>query len=522
MTGASTDHSDATSILDCFDVALAAVADKDFLRFREGRASYREFDATYRRLAARLAGAGIAPGDIVPACFPNSEAAVATWFAVTHLGAVWASMNVEFRGAQLADALNLMRSDTLIVDASFLGPVLEVLPSLRHVRRLLVHGTGDLPAVNGVEVLSLETLSADATPPRAEVRRGDVTMIVFTSGSTGVSKAVQLSHGYLIGQAVGVAAIFGGYEDDVYYCPYPIYHWDATVGTVVIAIVTRGTAALAPRFSVSRFWEDIHAFGATVFDFMGATLTFIHSQPDRLDDADNPVRLAWGVPMPPFKADFERRFGLTLLEGYGSTEGGISVFQQLGKAYPPGSCGEVAPGFRLRILDDDDHEVPAGQVGEIVTRPDDRNQMMTGYLRMPEVNAELLRGGWYHSGDLGRVDEAGNLYFVGREKDVIRRRGENISALEIENVVEAHPAVLEAAAYGIDSAFTEEEVAVAVVLHVGAALTAAELRDYCAGRMARYMLPEHVRFLSSLPRTATGKVAKAELKKVHGGTAAPL
>ena len=157
-----------------------------------------------------------------------------------------------------------------------------------------------------------------------------------------------------------------------------------------------------------------------------------------------------------------------------------------------------------------------------MTRPDDRTQMMTGYLRMPDVNAELLRGGWYHSGDLGRLDDAGNLYFVGRKKDVIRRRGENISALEIERALEAHPAVLEAAAYGIDSAFTEEEVAVAVVLRTGATLTAAELRAYCAGRMARYMVPEHVRFLPGLPRTATGKVAKAELKDVHGGAAAPL
>lgn len=182
----------------------------------------------------------------------------------------------------------------------------------------------------------------------------------------------------------------------------------------------------------------------------------------------------------------------------------------------------MAPGFRLRILDDDGQELAAGQVGEIVTRPADRNQMMTGYLRMPDVNAELLRGGWYHSGDLGRVDEAGNLYFVGRKKDVIRRRGENISALEIEQALEAHPAVLEAAAYGIDSAFTEEEVAVAVVLRSGATLTAVELRDYCAGRMARYMVPEHVRFLENLPRTATGKVARAELRKVHGDTAAPL
>ena len=515
MPSAMNSLSDAASILECFDVALATVPDKDFLRFREGRATYREFGGAYRRLASRLAGAGIAAGDIVPAFFPNSEAAVATWFAITHLGAVWASMNVEFRGEQLADALNLTESGTLIVDTPFVEQVLEVLPSLTHVRRLLVPGSDELPTAGDVEVLHLERLPQGKVPERAAVSRDGVAMIVFTSGSTGVSKAVQLSHGYLVGQAVALATVFEGNGEDVYYCCYPLYHWDATVGTVVIAMVTLGTAALAPRFSVSRFWEDIRAFGATVFDFMGATLTFIYNWTERPDDADNPVRLAWGVPMPRFKEDFEGRFGLRLLEGYGSTEGGISVFQRLGKAYPLGSCGEVAPGFRLRITDDDGTELAPGRVGEIVTRPDDGNQMMTGYLRMPEVNAELLRGGWYHSGDLGRLDATGNLFFVGRKKDVIRRRGENISALEIESVIGRHPVVLEVAAYGIESEYSEEEVAVAVVPRPGASLTGTELRDFCTGRMARYMVPEHIRFMESLPKTPTEKVAKAELKRLH-------
>ena len=515
MPGATHSSSDSASILECFDVALATVPDKDFLRFREGRATYRAFDRTYRHLASRLAGAGIGAGDIVPTFFPNSEAAVATWFAITHLGAVWVSVNVEFRGEQLANALNLTESETLIVDMPFVEQVIEVLPSLSHVRRLLVPGVDALPTAGDVEILHLERLPEGEVPERAAVSRDGVAMIVFTSGSTGVSKAVQLSHGYLVGQAVALAAVFEGSGEDVYYCPYPLYHWDATVGTVVIAMVTLGTAALAPRFSISRFWEDIRAFGVTVFDFMGATLTFIYNRPERPDDADNPVRLAWGVPMPPFKEDFEGRFGLRLLEGYGSTEGGISVFQRLGKAYPTGSCGEVAPGFRLRILDDDGNELAPGQVGEIVTRPDDRNQMMTGYFRILKVNAELLRGGWYHTGDLGRLDAAGNLFFVGRKKDVIRRRGENISALEIESVIERHPAVLEVAAYGIESEYSEEEVAVAVVPHRGASLTGAELRDFCTGRMARYMVPQHIRFMKSLPKTPTEKVAKAELKKLH-------
>jgi crotonobetaine/carnitine-CoA ligase len=486
-----------------------------FLKFREGSYSYAGFDQAYRTCAARLAGLGISQRDVVPVFFPNTGPAVEAWFALMHLGAVWAPVNTEFRGAQLSRALNLMEASTLVVDAPYLPQVIEVLPDLHHVTTLVLHGLAGLPALEGVRCLRLEDLPAADLPPPAEVARADVAMIQFTSGSTGMSKAVQLSHGYLAGQGNTCAETFQLSHADVLYCPFPLYHWDATVGTVMAALCGGCAAALARRFSVSGFWDDIRFFGATVFDFMGATLTFIYQQPEQPGDADNPVRLAWGVPVPEFKVDFERRFGLKLIEGYGSTEGGIAVFQVAGKDYPKGSCGEVARGWQLRLLDDAGQPVACGEAGEIVTRPDDPTQMMNGYLKMPEANAELLRDGWYYTGDLGRFDAAGNLYFAGRKKDVIRRRGENMSALEIETVIEAHPAVKEVAAYGVPSRFSEEEVAVAVVVHEGAQLSRAELLEYCHGKMARYMLPEHILFLQALPRTPTEKVAKAELKKRH-------
>ena len=156
-----------------------------------------------------------------------------------------------------------------------------------------------------------------------------------------------------------------------------------------------------------------------------------------------------------------------------------------------------------------------GEVGEIVTRPDDPTQMMNGYLNMPEANAELIRGGWYYTGDLGRLDEDGNMYFVGRKKDIIRRRGENMSALEIEAVIDSHPSVGEVAAYGVPSELSEEEVAVAIVIREGTSLSQQDVLDHCEGKMARYMFPEHILFLEQLPKTPTEKVAKAELKKRH-------
>lgn len=501
---------------DLLEAQAAALADKDFLRFHSGRVSYAAFRALAETTAGRLHTAGVRPGDIVPTFLPNGIAAAATWFALMRLGAVWAPINTEFRGTQLAAALNATGARLILVDPRYVDLITGVLPELPAVRDVIVSGA----ATHDVGAVRFQTLE-DIPPtssPRADVERTAIAMIQFTSGSTGVSKPVQLSHGYLVGQARLTSRYFDLQESDVVYCPFPLYHWDATIGTVMGSLVTGATAALGERFSVSRFWDDIRAFDATMFDFMGSTLTFLYQRAPDPRDREHRVRLAWGLPMPEFRADFEVRFGFPLYEGYGSTEGGVCVFQNPGEAYPKGSCGQVAPEFELQLLDDERKPVPTGEVGEIVTRPHDPTLMFSGYLGMPEVNAELIRDGWYHTGDLGKLDAAGNLYFAGRKKDIIRRRGENMSALEIERGIETHPAVFEAAAFGVPSPATEEDVAVAVVLRPGAALTDDDLRAYCEGRMARYMVPEHVLFMDALPKTPTEKIDKPALKRLFAET----
>jgi crotonobetaine/carnitine-CoA ligase len=499
--------------------AAAEEGGKDFLRFHERAISYRDFADMACDYAARFAALGVVRGEVTPTFFPNGAPAAASWFALMRLGAIWAPINSEFRGAQLVHALTMTGARRVIVDARYLNAVAEAVASVPSITEFIVHGAAELPAMRGVKVLRFEDLPERETPPIAPVDPAEVAMIQFTSGSTGVSKAVQLSHGYLVGQAELTSRHFDMCASDVVYCPFPLYHWDATIGTVMGALVRGATAALADRFSVSRFWDDVRAFKATMFDFMGATLTFLYERPPTPRDRDHCVRLAWGLPMPDFRHDFEARFGFPLLEGYGSTEGGVCVFQELGAAYPAGSCGKLAPEFELKLIKDDGSPAAIGEVGEIVTRPHDPTLMMSGYLNMPEVNAELIRDGWYYSGDLGRLDAEGYLYFAGRKKDIIRRRGENISALEIEREVARHPAVLEAAAFGAPSPFTEEDVAVAVVLRPGMSVSEAELKAFCEGRMARYMRPEHVLFLDALPKTVTQKVAKADLKAAFAARA---
>lgn len=508
--------------------------DRYFVRFRESDLTYAAFEARTRSLAAGLrrhrvaglggpGGAGVMPSEggprIVPTLLPNCADAVVFWFAANRAGAVWAPLNTEFRGPGLAHAINLTGSRDLVVDHSLVDAVLEVAGDLDNVERLIVRG-GPAPTSGRFATLPLDALDVgdDGAPPAPQPTTAAPSLLIYTSGTTGASKACELSHRYVLGHAHLMARSASVRGDDVLFCPYPVFHWDATIGTIAPALWAGATAVVTERFSVSRFWADVRRYGVTIFDFMGATLTFIYKQERRPDDTDNPARLAWGVPMPAFKDDFEERFGLTLIEGYGSTEGGVMVWQEPGEPYPLGSCGRAIPEFRLRIVDSDDRSLPPGGIGEIVVRPtrdEDRHLMLTGYYRMPDLNREVFRGGWFHTGDLGRLDEDGNLYFEGRSKDAIRRRGENISAYEIEQVIEAHPAVLEAAAYGVPSEYTEEDVAVSVALRPGQELSAEELLDHCRGRMARYMVPLFVRFLDVLPKTPTEKVEKTTLRKWH-------
>jgi crotonobetaine/carnitine-CoA ligase len=302
-------------------------------------------------------------------------------------------------------------------------------------------------------------------------------------------------------------------RDDVLYCPFPMFHIDATVMTVVPAMLLGTTAAIGDRFSASGFWDEIRRARATVFDFMGATLTMLHKLPTDAGDRDNPARLGWGVPVPEFAPDFEARFGVKLVELYGSTDAGVPMYHPVNEPRRQGSCGRPIAQYDVRLFDENGGEMPVGTVGEIVVRPNEPSLMSDGYYGMPAATLESRRDGWFHTGDLARRDADGYFYFVGRRTDSIRRRGENISAFEVEEVVKLHPAVLDAAAFGVPSDLTEEDVMVAVVPRPGNHVDPGQLTEFCAKRMGGHMVPRYVDVVDALPRTPTEKVEKARLRE---------
>lgn len=507
---------DVPTIDRLLDMRAADSAQTVFLRFSSGPLTYGEARRRSTGLAHGLEGLGVQRGQLVPVLMANGPTFAITWLALCTLGAVSTLLNTGFRGPSLVHALNLSGAETVIADAELVPNLADVADQLVHLRRLVVAGrAGQLvPDVPGVEILDHADLCTDST---AEIFSGhspaDPAMVLFTSGTTGPSKGCVLSHRYAVRQAQLMIDNLQLRGDDVLYCPFPMFHIDATVLTVVPAMLLATTAAIGDRFSASGFWDEIRRAGATVFDFMGATLTMLHKRPELPHDGDNPARLGWGVPVPEFASEFERRFGVQLVELYGSTDAGIPMYHPITEPRRQGSCGRAIPQYDVRLFDEWGEEVTVGDVGEIVVRPNEPSLMSDGYYGMPEASLESRRDLWFHTGDLARQDSDGFFYFVGRRTDSIRRRGENISAFEVEEVVKLHSAVLDAAAYGVPSDLTEDEVMVAVVARAGHTVVPAELTEFCASRMGRHMVPRYVDVVEALPRTPTEKVEKSRLRE---------
>jgi len=485
-----------------------------FLRFTDAELTYEAVDARTNALARGLADLGVRAGDFVAILLPNCADLVVTWFAANRLGAVAAPVNTAFRGAALAHVLELSGAEVLVLDESLVEVAAAVADDLHHIRTVLVRGAATAIELPQWTVLPFDNAEApDPSPLPVVGSPADPALVLFTSGTTGRSKGCLLSHRFVVRQAELTVENFGLRADDVLYCPFPLFHLDASVLTVAPALVLGATAAIGARFSASGFWAEVRAFGATVFDFMGATLTILHKQPERADDRDNPLRLGWGVPLPEFAPLFEDRFGVRLLEAYGSTDIGVPIYSPLDEPRRPGACGRPIDAYQVRLVDADDVEVAVGAVGEIVVRPNEPSLICDGYLGMPEETVRATRNLWFHTGDLARRDVDGFIYFVGRVKDSIRRRGENISAFEVEEVIEQHPDVLEVAAFGVPSELTEEDVMVAVVPRPGRTVEPADLVSFCTTRMARHMIPRYVDVVDSLPKTPTEKVEKYQLRE---------
>ena len=485
--------------------------------------SYAALDGDADRLAGGLAAeVGLRAGDRAAVIMRNSLACIDAWFAMTRAGIVDVPVNVAQRGDGLSYVLGQSRSQAVVCDVEFADRLAEVMPQLPELRHVILHRPeGAEPGAPsfgpGVVVHELPSLYSEATPRLPALESTDTAVILYTSGTTGPPKGAMLSHGANLTLTRQTRWLMGYGPADVLYTAFPLFHINARYTTVTVAMEAGARCVLEQRFSASEFWDTCRAKGVTAFNYMGALLMMLWKQPARPDDADHAVRRGFGAPCPPdIWEPFEARFDIRLTEVYGSTE--VPIVTQNGIAAVEGADRRIGTSGRpsglydMRIVDESDSEVAAGVPGEIVVRARPNLATFSGYYDMSEATAESWRGGWFHTGDRGVVDADGYLTFIDRVKDCVRRRGENISSYEVEQSIARHPAVLEAAVVGVPSELSEEEVLACVVLKPGRTLGAGELIEHCEGRMAHFAVPRYLRWMDELPRNASERVQKFQLR----------
>ncbi|KAK7408455.1 hypothetical protein QQX98_009382 [Neonectria punicea] len=493
-------------------VAVERFSDRPFLRFAGRDITFGDFDRAVGKLAGGLKQANIGPGDRVLVMMANSVEMVYSWMATNRLGAVWVPVNTALKSVTLKHVIEAAHPKLAIVDAA-LWTELKSLNVLED-SSVVINGECD-----GFITRFSSLLEFGTTVDAVEVTPATTAAFLYTSGTTGKSKPCVLSHEYFILQGRTLIDGCGLREDDVLFCPFPLFHADSTALTVIPALLLGAVAALSTRFSASRFWDEIRAAKATVYDFMGATLALTYKQPPNDRDRDHGVRLAWGVPIPQFAGDYEKRFGHPLITLYGSVEASLPIFQDRSRKLPTGSCGRPRKGIQLRIANDMVEELPANTPGHLLLRSDEPNAFFQGYFNDAENTASAFRGLWLHTGDIAKVDQEGNVYFVGRIKDVVRRRGENVNACEVEDEFLQHPDVVIAAAYGVPSQLgsgTEEDVKVAVQMRVGSTVDERGLWEWAVEHMARFQVPSVIEFVEEIQKTPTGKMEKGGLR-IEGG-----
>lgn len=485
-------------------------SDRPCLTVGESRIAYSGLIDTAASYAGMLAAEGVAQGNRVAIASENRFEMLALWLGCAWGGAVFVPINPASRGAALEHMLVNAGPRVLVLESGLLNRLadLRAPPELKRIWTL------DQPVASGpwkgISVDPFPTASEQVEP--APVSPGDTLAILYTSGTTGPSKGVMCPHAQFISWGLNVGTWLGVKAEDTLYTCLPLFHTNA-LSTFPQALVHGAHFVVGPRFSASRFWERLVGSGATVTYLLGTMTSILAGHdPSPLDRAHG-VRAAL-APATSTEAWqlFEDRFGIRIVEGHGMTETNGVIGPRDGEQRP-GWMGRVMPGFEARVVNEQDAEVPHGQPGELVMRAEEPLAFASGYWRMPEATAEAWRDDWFHSGDRVIRDQDGYFRFLDRLKDAIRRRGENVSGWEVEQVLLGHPGVEAAAVIPVPAELGEDEVMAVIVPRTGQTIDPAELVRFCEPGLAYFAIPRYVDVVDSLPLTESGKVRKVVLRE---------
>ncbi|MBI2964348.1 MAG: AMP-binding protein [Deltaproteobacteria bacterium] len=480
--------------------------EETWLKWKDGGYSYAEVLSNTQRAANGLLALGVKPGERVAIMMGNRPEFLWVHFAINFIGAHSVPINTSQRGATLQHILANSDSVAVVFENALRDAVLSVKDSVPALRSTVV---ADGAAGKGVDWTIEKLFDHPDREPEVEVAEPSAAVgMMYTSGTTGPPKGV-VATGYDMTPMQTVFRVSGVQPGETMYTALPLFHGNALLISAIGSLTIGAKLALAEKFSASRFWDDCRKYDAVEFNTLGGMVSILMKQPPKPNDRDNPVRVVISAACPAnVWREFEQRFDVRLVEFYGMVDSPGFLMNDVGKV---GAMGKPIGGVEFRVVDDHDRPLPPGKVGELLFRHP--RGPLTLYYKLPDATSEAYRGGWFHSGDLAEYDAEGFYYFRGRKKASMRRRGENISAWEVESVLNEHPAVLESAAYAVPSELGEDEVMVAVIVRPGVRLTPAELLDFCQGRMAHYAVPRYVDFVEDIPKTGTQRVQYGVLRE---------
>jgi crotonobetaine/carnitine-CoA ligase len=473
-------------------------------------------DAHQRALlwAYALADRGAAPGRGVLVLAPNCIDTILIWFGIGWTGALEVPVHNAYRGRMLSYIVNDSRAEIILVAPAYLPALLAQAGDYEHLKTIVVLGDEPIDEQEtGFEIVG-EAEFLDVAPKRKfdEPKPADLASILYTSGTTGPSKGALVPWRQVFQTGNALNPTGDVTHDDVFYVTLPLFHLGGRA-LLALAVIVGAPTILRESFSTSNFWPDVERHGCTTTMLLGSMITFLVGQDPSPDDAARPLRNALCIPLPPDVDSFRERFGCRVHTWFGMTEVGIPIAVAEWATRNGGGCGRPLPGYTARVVDEDDEEVPPGTPGELILRGDEPGMLNAGYWGMPQRTVEAWRNLWFHTGDAVIKDEDGAFHFFDRWKDAIRRRGENISALEVEMEINRHPDVLESAVVAAKSEYSEDEVLAYVVVKEDRVLDAADLLKFLIPRMPYFMVPRYVEYVRDLPRTPTQKVRKTELSR---------